>query len=90
MSEISETLTVECAAILDDDKRIWSVPRPGRHHNVIALMGSAFRQHFEQGFVLSDGRFVMRKAALRVATEAGQIIKGPTAPQHGLFSEDVW
>ena len=83
--------TVQCAAIRDDDGRVWSVPRPGRHHDVIALMGTAFRQRFDQGFVLSDGRWVRRQPAYRIAVASGQIKDGEgVAPQHGLFSEDLW
>jgi hypothetical protein len=92
-------LRVEAAAIRSDtgDGMVYSVPRPGRHHDVIRHM----RAHgYEggvqgglQGFVLSDGRFVMRKAALQVARKAGQLLeRAPTAGSwaHGLFSEDVW
>ena len=43
----------------------------------------------EQGFVLSDGRFVTRKQAAHIAIKYGQIEK-PKHPVHGLFSEDLW
>jgi|GEM_PF-1928274 len=44
----------------------------------------------DQGFVTECGRFVLRKAALSVALQAGQVtIEGCTAPHHGLFSEDI-
>lgn len=70
---------------------VFSLPPPARHHNVIALMGDRFRQHDEQGFLLDDGRFARRKAARVVAIYAGQLADGAgVAPQHGLFSEDLW
>jgi hypothetical protein len=86
-------LLVVAAAIRTADGRIWSVPAPGRHHNVIRFIneklgGDNMPEH-EQGFLLSDGRFVRRKPALFIAQNAGQILR-ETAPQHGLFSEDVW
>lgn len=86
-----KALTVERAAILIDDV-IHTVERPGRHHNIIRdLVERGFPTPImgEQGFQLSDGRFVRRKPALRIARDAGQIIH-EHAPQHGLFSEDVW
>lgn len=71
----------------------FSVPAPGRHHNVVHKMvgelGLAQTGEWEQGFLTSRGRFVRRKPALRMAREAGQILR-ETAPNSGLFSEDVW
>ncbi len=70
---------------------VFSLPPPARHHSVIALMADRFDQRDEQGFLLSDGRFARRKAAYVVAVYAGQLVDGDgTAPQHGLFSEDLW
>lgn len=42
-----------------------------------------------QGFVTSDGEFVSRKEALRIATEAGQTIV-KSGNQFHLFSEEIW
>lgn len=67
--------------------QVWSVPAPGRHHDVIELLVGVARsrpQHAErvsaralpprsvQGFVTSVGRFCDRKRALRIAVLAGQ------------------
>lgn len=41
-----------------------------------------------QGFLTSDGRFVGRLTARRIAVSAGQI--GPEKAGDELFSEDVW
>lgn len=87
-----QQLTVERAAILHSDGTVYSVPRPGRHHNVIALMislGFPAPIRGEQGFLLSDGSFARRRPALRIARKAGQI-KREHAPGIGLFSEDMW
>ena len=43
---------------------------------------------WEQGFLLSDGRFARRKAAASVALRAGQIEKLNWPPN--LYSEDLW
>lgn len=89
---LKEGTRVVAAAILSlATDEVFSVPQPGRHHDVIRLMGAKFNQSDEQGFILSDGRFVMRKAALSIAYRTGQLPEGGgVAPQHGLFSEDLW
>ena len=86
-------MKVEAAAILGDDGRIYSEPRPARHHDVIAAArmsgygGSV--AGLRQGFVLSDGRFATRADARIVADKAGQIIPGRTQASI-LTSEDMW
>lgn len=83
--------TIEKAAIRFEGT-VYTVPRPGRHHNVIREMA---RQGFgpeamhDQGFVTNTARFVNRREACRIATEADQIIK-KTGGDDDLFSEDVW
>lgn len=86
---IAETIV---AAAIRHDGVVYSVPAPGRHHDVIRLMadqGFGPRCMHDQGFVASDGRFLNRIGALRVAKEAGQI-KRKTGPADKLFSEDLW
>ena len=93
--------TIEEAAI-DFDDVVWTVPRPGRHSDVmdfimkerpwITFVGGT------QGFWTSKGRFVEREEARNIAEAAYQIIEGMIGPdgvpykfQHReLFSEDVW
>ena len=85
-------MTIVAAAILDKDGIPVSLPPPARHHNIIAFMverGDKTPISGEQGFMTSDGKFVMRKAALRIAEKAGQIIKKQGC-KHRLFSEDCW
>ena len=88
---------IEQAAILLDGT-IHTLPRPARHGDVMAMHGAVNRRWAladgEQGFTTSEGRFVERDEAYRIAKAAGQII----ARQDGhintnggdLFSEDLW
>lgn len=93
MNETTPRPTVIAAAIKDDTGAVWSVPRPGRHHNVIKYMrDSGYLGPVggsRQGFVLSDGSFCGRVEAKNVAVEAGQIISGRITTGM-LMSEDVW
>lgn len=84
-------ITVDRAAIIGRDGKIWSVPRPERHHHVIKLMvlfGYPTPVAGIQGFLLSNGKFVGRKEAAKIAIEAKQIKKLNWPPN--LFSEDLW
>jgi hypothetical protein len=79
---------IECVAIEFADLTL-SLPRPNRHHHVIqryhadtGKTGSGVRQ----GFMTSQGRFVDRSEAARLAFAAGQIEK----PKPTLYSEDLW
>jgi hypothetical protein len=92
MSRSSEE-TIERAAIYYNGTT-YSVPRPGRHHNVChkmlakGLPNEALSLK-NQGFLTSTGRFVDRYEAARIARAAGQIVREPTPPDM-LTSEDVW
>lgn len=91
---------IEAAAIKVDDV-VWTVPQPGRHHDVVAFI-LAERPELQsvigtQGFQTDAGRFVGREEALAIAKAADQI--KPRAGFDGipyelhpreLFSEDVW
>jgi len=84
--------TIERAAIRRYST-VWSVPRPGRHHDVIAFMAEqgvdALGDYSTQGFTTSSGRFVDREEAMRLAKAAGQLVDDPRYDDM-LFSEDVW
>ncbi len=89
---------------MDDDKtithvainyrntgRIFSLPKPYRHHDliqVIASLGEPTPVNGTQGFLLGSGEFVMRKAAARIAVSSGQCRELQAPPS--LFSEDLW
>lgn len=93
MSDWHNRRVVAAAINRNNSGEIVSLPAPARHHNIVAFINEKygdFPVRGEQGFILDDGSFVMRKPALRIAENAGQLIKEPVAPGHGLFSEDVW
>lgn len=86
------TLTVTAAAI-KIEAQVYHLPRPARHHHVIHFLveiGHKPPIRGEQGFLLSDGTFVGRITAAKVAVEAGQIKKSDLVAPPWLFSEDVW
>lgn len=59
------TLKVVAVACLDKNSKVWSLPKPARHHNVLHLMFSKKVQEKDssdsQGFLLNDGSYVDRK-----------------------------
>lgn len=74
---------------------VYSVPAPGRHHDVILHMrndvgiSAPQDESWEQGFVTSAGRFVDRYEGRKLAEQAGQLLpRAYDVPQ--LFSEVVW
>lgn len=87
----SDVETITEAAILHRAQP-WSVPRPGRHGDVVRRLAEAHPNDGpfveEQGFMTSHGRFVGRVEAGRIALAAGQIPALRWAPN--LFSEDLW
>lgn len=77
---------------------IWTLPRPARHHVLIAAWGWA---HYgaspgridlaDQGFMTSAGRFVGRSEAAKIARDADQLLdryKGVTVTS--LTTEYLW
>ena len=93
------------AAAIRFDGKVWTVPRPGRHHDVIRHITEIAKVNFvagEQGFIAGtggvQGRFVDRYEARKIADAAGQVIAGRrdkdgiayVAQDDRLFSEDVW
>jgi hypothetical protein len=92
------TLRIVAVAIRRDDL-VLTIPRPARHHHIFHAADAAGfpLSHFDQGFVTSDGLFVEREEARRIAEAADQLIECrgqdgiPFVRQHPeLFSEDVW
>lgn len=73
---------------------VHALAPPARHHTIIhQLAEQGFRglSHPDgQGFVLSDGRFVDRQTAYRVAVAAGQLANGAGHVPGMLFTEDLW
>jgi len=84
---------IQAAAIKAPDGTVYSVPQPGRHHNVIALMvehGLPIPIKGVQGFITTEGRFVDREEALPIARENGQLKAYKHNPVSLLYSEDMW
>jgi hypothetical protein len=74
------------------DGKIYSLPKPNRHYNVISMMvsmGLSTPIKGEQGFLTEDGVFLTRSQAAIEAIESGQIIKLKWTKRE-LFSEDLW
>jgi hypothetical protein len=69
---------------------VFFAPRPARHGDVLWLLGDDLAIYaYDQGFKTSEGRYVQRREARRIAETAGQLL--PSAIKHvELFSEDVW
>lgn len=96
---LHEKLRVVSAAIKiktpNGDITVSDVP-PARHHNLLGVMNwltlkyRSLEVGGEQGFLLSDGRFVNRKQALTVARRAEQIIRRCGGDDRELFSENLW
>lgn len=86
---------IVAAAIRIDDGRIFTVPRPGRHHDVIKeIRASGYTGpvgSWRQGFINEHGVFLSRKEALAVVLTSGELsLEDCHAPRTGLFSEDLW
>lgn len=75
---------------LKDNNKVYSLPAPNRHHDVIAMIGGTHGQEV-QGFLDTNGTFLNRKQAFVVAQMTGQLNR-PTTGYQGpeLFSEDLW
>lgn len=72
-------------------ENVYSLPSPKRHSDVLHLVysqGETFRGTEGQGFLDSDGRFLDRIEAMKVAVAAGQV--GVHTERDYLLSEDLW
>jgi hypothetical protein len=85
--------TIEHVAIMYEGK-LWSLPRPNRHHNIIRVIaacnGVGIKGPNVQGFLTDQGRFVDRKEALQIALAAGQVLNPDDVRGARLYSEDLW
>jgi hypothetical protein len=75
--------------------KVWSLPRPHRHHHVIRLIvDSTGVSHVDahdrdQGFLDQEGRYLDRVEALAVARGARQL-RADVIVQDQLYSENLW
>ena len=75
--------------------RVWSLPAPNRHHDVIRMIaedtGEGISGPDTQGFLEETGKFLSRTEAFVLASENGQLRREPCGYQGPkLFSEDLW
>lgn len=78
------------AAACEINGLTYSVPAPGRHHDILLRMPAPERHLCVQGFLLSDGRFVDRPVARFVAIDQKQVKDMSILHPKDLFSEDLW
>lgn len=85
-----EVRYVKEAAVKDATGKVWTLPRPNRHNNILStLYDQGIESHPDgQGFVLDDGTWVDRTTAAQIALQNGQV-KELIAPPD-LYSEDLW
>ena len=69
--------------------KVYSLPKPNRHHHVLRLIGVLSAPE-TQGFLDSNGNFLTRREALHVAIDAGQVLNRAAIRAGQLFSEDIW
>lgn len=86
---------IACVAIKYHDLHgvVMTLPAPARHHHVMwarhFVDGMKTGDNGIQGFLTTNGRFVDRAQALKIAAKRGQIVK--KHPWEGeLYSEDLW
>lgn len=78
------------AAALQIEGLTLSLPRPAGHGEVIVVAQQTGLSGMGlQGFLTSDGRFVTRVEAMKIAHRADQPFREKPRG-HELFSEDVW
>ena len=76
--------------------RIYSLPAPNRHHNVIWKIAEDTRVKTvdahgdDQGFLDSTGKYLTRKEALDIAVTNGQLKNADVILHDQLYSEDLW
>jgi hypothetical protein len=77
--------------------KTYSLPRPNRHHHVIRMIakenGVGIKGGDIQGFLDSQGRFLNRCDAMKLARENGQLNRSSESGSYQgdeLYSEDLW
>lgn len=77
------------AAAIQSRGLTLSLPRPAGHGEVMALSVEGNCRADVQGFLTSEGRFVSRVEAMKIAHRARQTFREKPR-SHELFSEDLW
>lgn len=69
-----------------------SLPPPNRHNDVFKLLNETepaltrFVRAEDEGFITSEGKYVTREQAMKIAVAALQV----PADKYKLYSEDLW
>jgi hypothetical protein len=84
-------MRIKCAAIRHDGKIYEGPSHAEIGHKMIkdGVCPKPFPGGDDQGFVTECGQYVRRAAAMCIALEAGQVVRGETCHPHHLFSEDL-
>ncbi len=86
-------VTITEVAVMDSYDRMWHLPKPFRHHNVLHALRGGGATPGEEGFMLSNGAFISRKVAFELAQANGQLKRNMNPGSYQgdeLFSEDLW
>lgn len=81
------------AAAMEKFGATVSLPRPARHHTIIHMLADNGVQTpvtGKQGFLTSEGEFVDRYEARKIALASGQVTEDKLHHHLQLFSEDLW
>lgn len=76
--------------------KVWALPKPNRHHHVIAfIVEQTGVDHVnsmgeDQGFVDANGQYLTRRQALVRASFTEQILDRSQLRGDRLYSEDLW
>ena len=78
------------AAAIEQDGKVYTLPQPARHHNLIALIITETGKMVDgvQGFVDDQGNFMNRVDAAQHVIGCGQLKRVPRPPN--LYTEDLW
>lgn len=91
---MSELLSPIVGVAIKYDGKVYSLPKPNRHHNVIRMIaeenGCGIQGPDIQGFIDADGYFWNRKQALAIALSFDQILDKSKIRGDRLYSEDLW
>jgi hypothetical protein len=73
----------------------YSLPPPNRHAQVLWLINETNEHNYpnEEGFLDSEGKFLNRKEAMKIAVASGQLRRREGAQYYqgpDLYSEDLW
>lgn len=88
-------MTKIVAVAIQYDGKVYSLPKPNRHHHVIRAIaaenGEGIHGPDVQGFLDEAGKFLNRREAYILATNTCQINRRPGGYNGtDLYSEDLW